>query len=46
MVNQNDNVQTSNVTEVKVRTLPDGKGGQVPVSEEVYHASWAPERAE
>ena len=46
MVNQNNDVQTNNVTEDKVRTLPDGKGGQVPVSEEVYHAYWDPERAE
>lgn len=28
------------------RFLPDGKGGQIEVSEEVYHAYWDPVRAE
>lgn len=46
MVNQNNDVQTNNATEIKARTLPDGKGGRVPVSEELYHAYWDPERAE
>ena len=39
-------INSVTVNEAKVRTLPDGKGGQVPVSEEVYHAYWDPERAE
>ena len=46
MVKQNNDVQTNKATEVKTRTLPDGKGGQIPVSEEIYHAYWDPERAE